>query len=92
MAGTVLTGTSLAELMVELVGRGDLRTREMNEKHGDDHGVNLGKLPAVAKTLKTQQELARDLWETGDTAARLLALLVCRRKAFGGGVSHTMLR
>jgi 3-methyladenine DNA glycosylase AlkD len=54
----------------------------VNEQHGDDHGVNLSKLRAFAKRLKTQQELACQLWETDDTAARLLAILICRPKAF----------
>ncbi|WP_458779524.1 DNA alkylation repair protein [Arthrobacter sp. D3-16] len=92
MAGTALTGTSVAELRAELAGLEDPRAREVNEKHGDDHGVNLGKLRAVAKRLKTQHELARGLWDTGDTAARLLALLVCRPKAFGRDELDTMLR
>lgn len=64
----------------------------MNEKHGDDHGVNLGKPRAVAKRLKTQQELACRLWETDDTAARLLAVLVCRPKAFARDALDGMLR
>ncbi|VII97990.1 hypothetical protein [Arthrobacter sp. DR-2P] len=54
--------------------------------------MNLSKLRAIAKRLKTQEELARDLWATGDTAARLLALLVCRPKAFGRGELDAMLR
>ncbi|WP_425548263.1 hypothetical protein [Arthrobacter methylotrophus] len=29
----------------------------MNEKHGDDHSVNLGKLRAIAERPKAQQEL-----------------------------------
>src|SRR5688572_33374046 len=65
--------------MAELAALEDPRAREVNERHGDDHGVNLTKLRAVATRLKTQQELARQLWETDDTAARLLALLICRR-------------
>jgi len=73
---------TVAEVMAELVGLEDPRMREVNERHGDDHGVNLGELRAVAKRLKTQQELARRLWETADTAARLLAILICRPKAF----------
>ncbi|KZB79553.1 DNA alkylation repair protein [Amycolatopsis regifaucium] len=72
----------MAEVMAELAALEDQRARQVNEKHGDDHGVNLGKLRAFAKRLKTQQELARELWETGDTAAKLLALLICRPKAF----------
>jgi 3-methyladenine DNA glycosylase AlkD len=64
----------------------------VNEKHGDDHGVNLSKLRAVAKRLKTQHDLARNLWQTGDTAARLLALLICRPKNFERDELDTMLR
>ncbi|WPU09010.1 DNA alkylation repair protein [Pseudarthrobacter oxydans] len=92
MAETTLAKAGVAELMAELAGLEDPRAREVNERHGDDHGVNLSKLRAIAKRLKTQQELARDLWATGDTAARLLALLVCRPKAFGRGELDAMLR
>jgi 3-methyladenine DNA glycosylase AlkD len=84
--------TTVAELLAELAALEDPRAREVNEKHGDDHGVNLGKLRAIAKRLKTQQELAVDLWRTGDTAARLLALLICRPKAFGRDDLDAMLR
>nr|WP_250768681.1 DNA alkylation repair protein [Streptomyces sp. MSC1_001] len=78
--------------MAELAALDDPKAREVNERHGDDHGVNLGRLRALAKRLKTQQELAYGLWETGDTAARLLALLVCRPKAFGRDELDAMLR
>ncbi|WP_066582806.1 DNA alkylation repair protein [Cellulomonas timonensis] len=78
--------------MAELATLEDPRMRAVNENHGDDHGVNLGTLRAVAKRLKTQQELSRQLWETGDTAARLLAILICRPKAFERGELDAMLR
>ncbi|MFG2019510.1 DNA alkylation repair protein [Actinomadura geliboluensis] len=77
-----MTETTVGEVMAELAALDDPKIRAVNEKHGDDHGVNLGKLRAIAKRLKTQQDLARRLWETGDSAARLLALLICRPKAF----------
>ncbi|MET1089539.1 MAG: DNA alkylation repair protein [Arthrobacter sp.] len=92
MAETTLTNSTVAGLMAELAALEDPRIREVNEKHGDDHGVNLSKLRAVAKRLKTQQDLAEKLWETGDTAARLLALLICRPKAFGRDELDVMLR
>ena len=82
MAQPTVNGTIVAEVMAELAALDDPRAREVNAKHGDDHGVNLGKLRAIAKRLKTQQEFAGELWETGDTAARLLAILICRPKAF----------
>ncbi len=68
--------TTVAAVMDELAALEDPKARAVNEKHGDDHGVNLTNLRAVAKRLKTQQELAQQLWATGDTAARLLALLI----------------
>ncbi|MDP9869437.1 3-methyladenine DNA glycosylase AlkD [Streptosporangium brasiliense] len=92
MAKTTPTEAMVAEVMAELAELADPRTREVNEKHGDDHGVNLGKLRVLAKRLKTQQELARRLWETDDSAARLLALLICRPKAFGRDELDAMLR
>lgn len=91
-AGTTTAGTTLAEVMAELAGIEDPRTRAVNERHGDDHGVNLGKLRALAKRLKTRQDLAYGLWETDDTAARLLALLICRPKAYGRDELDAMLR
>lgn len=87
-----MTETMVAEVLAELAELEDPKTREVNEKHGDDHGVNLGKLRALAKRLKTQQELAGHLWETDDTAARLLAVLICRPKAFERGELDVMLR
>ncbi|WP_089009932.1 DNA alkylation repair protein [Micromonospora viridifaciens] len=78
--------------MAELAELEDPKTREVNKKHGDDHGVNLSKLRALAKRLKTQQELACQLWKTDETAARLLAILICRPKAFERDELDVMLR
>ncbi|WP_432940749.1 DNA alkylation repair protein [Kribbella sp. CA-253562] len=87
-----MTETTVPELMAELAALEDPKARAVNERHGDDHGVNLSKLRAIAKRLKTQHDLARDLWNTGDTAARLLALLICRPKNFERDELDTMLR
>ncbi|MEU2079324.1 DNA alkylation repair protein [Streptomyces sp. NPDC013489] len=78
--------------MAELAALEDPKARAVNERHGDDHGVNLGKLRALAKRLKTQQDLAERLWQTDDSSARLLALLICRPKAFGRDELDAMLR
>ncbi len=87
-----MTGTTTAEVLAELAALEDPRVRQVNEKHGDDHGVNLGKLRALAKRLKTQQDLALELWATDDTTAKLLALLICRPKAFGRDDLDRMVR
>ncbi|MET4099014.1 3-methyladenine DNA glycosylase AlkD [Agrococcus sp. UYP10] len=83
---------TVPELLAELAALDDPRAREVNERHGDDHGVNLGKLRAIAKRLKTQHELALELWATDETAARLLALLICRPKAYARDELDRMLR
>jgi 3-methyladenine DNA glycosylase AlkD len=83
---------TVTEVMAELAALEDPRIREVNGKHGDDHGVNLSKLRELGKRLKTQQELARQLWETEDTAGRLLALLICRPKGFEREQLDVMLR
>ncbi|MBD8080634.1 DNA alkylation repair protein [Cellulosimicrobium arenosum] len=91
---TTGTGTraTVDEVMAEIAELEDPRIREVNSRHGDDHGVNLTRLRALAKRVTTQQDLARELWETDDTAARLLAILICRPRAFGRDELDVMLR
>lgn len=87
-----MAGETVEDVMAQLAAVEDPRIRAVNEKHGDDHGVNLTRLRAIAKPLKTQQDLARSLWDTDDTAAKLVALLICRPKAFDRDELDTMLR
>lgn len=86
------TDATVSEVMAELAELEDPKVRAVNEKHGDDHSVNLTNLRALAKRLKTQQYLARQLWETSDTNARLLSLLICRPKVFERDELDRMLR
>jgi 3-methyladenine DNA glycosylase AlkD len=92
MTEEAVAGATVDELMAELAALEDPGMREVNERHGDDHGVNLSKLRLIAKRLKTQHELARELWDTCDTAAKLLALLVCRPKSLEAAELDAMLR
>lgn len=78
---SMIADASLAQVLAELNALEDPRVRAVNERHGDDHGVNLGKLRAIAKRLKTQPALSKELWATPDTAAQLLALLICKPKS-----------
>ncbi|MEV6200674.1 DNA alkylation repair protein [Streptomyces sp. NPDC051771] len=87
-----MAGETVNEVLAELAALEDPRMREVNARHGDDHGVNLARLRAVAKRLGTRHELARELWASGDTAARLLATLVCRPKEYGRDELDAMLR
>ncbi|MCB0885140.1 MAG: DNA alkylation repair protein, partial [Propionibacteriaceae bacterium] len=58
---------TLTEVMAELASLEDPKIRAVNERYGDDHGVNLTKLRALAKQLKTRHEFAEQLWATGDS-------------------------
>lgn len=70
----------------------DPKILSVNERHGDDHAVNLTKLRAVAKDLKKQPELARGLWDTGESAPRLVAILLPKPKDFTADEYDSMLR
>lgn len=87
-----MPGSAAAEVLDELEALEDSKVRAVNEKHGDDHGVNLTKLRAVAKKLKTNQDLALELWATDYTPAQLVALLICKPKLFSADDLDTMLR
>lgn len=89
---TTAPAPTVAELMAELADLADPRILAVNERHGDDHAVNLTKLRAVAKRVKKNHPLALELWATGDSAARLLALLICRPKEFSADELDAMLR
>jgi 3-methyladenine DNA glycosylase AlkD len=84
--------TPLEHVVRKLAALEDPKMREANERQGDDHGVNLTRLRELAKLLKTQHELALELWATGDTAARLLSTLVCRPKALSAAELDAMIR
>ncbi len=84
--------TTVTGLLDELASLEDPKMRAVNERHGDDHGVNLTKMRAIAKRLGKDQDLSLALWATDDTAARLLALLICRPKDFSAAQLDTMLR
>ena len=85
-------GSTAGDVLAELAALEDPRIRAVNERHGDDHGVNLTRLRAVAKRAGTDQALAAELWDTGDTAARLVAILVSRPREFTAAELDAMLR
>lgn len=87
-----MSDVTVEEVMAELAALQDPKVREANARRGDDHGVNLGQLRAVAKRLRTQPDLARALWRTQDTAARLLAVLISRPRVYERDELDTMLR
>ncbi|GEK23424.1 DNA alkylation repair protein [Cellulomonas xylanilytica] len=92
MATDVLPQATVGDVLARLAALEDPKIRTVNERHGDDHGVNLTQLRAVAKSLRTDHDLAGRLWETGDTAARLVAILISRPKAYSATELDAMLR
>ena len=92
MAAVPAVGASVPDVLAELAALDDPKMRAVNERHGDDHGVNLTKLRAVAKTLKTNHDFALELWATDDTAARLVAILISRPKLYSAAELDTMIR
>ncbi|WP_051248438.1 DNA alkylation repair protein [Inquilinus limosus] len=84
--------SAATDVMAELAALEDPKLRAANAERGDDHGVNLSALRAVAKRLKARHELARELWATGDTAARLLATLIAKPEAFSADELDAMIR
>jgi len=87
-----VTHASVGDVLADLAALEDPKIRAVNARHGDDHGVNLTRLRAVAKGLKTDHELAGQLWATGDTAARLVAILISRPKQYTAAELDAMLR
>ena len=73
----------LKEVMAKLKSFGDEKVYARNAKKGagEDHfGVKMGDIRKVAKTIKSDHDLALELWGTGNLEARLLATLVLRPK------------
>lgn len=83
---------SVDDVLTELAALEDPKARAVNERRGNDIGVNLTKLRAIAKRLKTQHEFAAELWATADTQARLVALLISSPKKYTTTQLDSMLR
>lgn len=87
-----MSTTTAAEALAELAALEDPKARAVNERHGDAHGVNLTKMRGLAKRIGVDQDLARALWASDDVAGQLLALLVCRPRAFEADELDAMVR
>ncbi|GAA4476252.1 DNA alkylation repair protein [Enteractinococcus fodinae] len=83
---------TVEDVLAELDALEDPKIREVNQRHGNDIGVNLSKLRAIAKRLKTQHDFAAELWDTGDPQARLVAILISSPKKYTAEQLDVMLR
>lgn len=72
--------TTAATIMSELKKKGKEQTRKIYARHGMNperiYGVSVADLKVIAKTIKGQQELACELYETGNMDAMYLAGMV----------------
>lgn len=84
--------STVPEILEELRSLAEPKILEVNARHGDDHAVNLTKLRAVAKRFGMDTALARELWATDVTEARLLTTLIGRPKEFERDELDAMLR
>lgn len=60
------------------LGNPTVYQRNLTHGAGDQFGVKLGDIRIIAKAIKTDDELAKTLWQTGNADAMLLATLLMR--------------
>ena len=97
-ASPAVVDGAVADVRDALSRLADPDIMHVNHRHGDDHAVNLTKLRAVAKETGTgraaavKHEIGMALWQTGDSACRLVATLLVRPKALDTDTLDEMLR
>lgn len=90
-----MTTTTHQEALEQLKALGNEGMRAHNSKHGagdNQFGVRLGDIRQVAKKIKTNHELALELWDTGNIDARLLAILLIQPKRLSSTELDRMVR
>ncbi len=69
------------QVLAELKSLGNERVRALNIKRGggdNQFGVKLGDIRKIADRIKSDHDLALELWGTGNTEARMLAMLLMK--------------
>src|SRR5262249_50698290 len=83
------------EAMAELEALGSEKVRAMNARNGSDEnqfGVKMGDIRNLANKIKSDPELARQLWTTGNLDARFLATLIMKPKALSSEEVEALVR
>ena len=86
---------TLKETLAKLKSLGNEKVRAHNKKYGagdQQFGVQLGDIRKLAKTIKTNHELAIALWETGNIDAQLLAILLMKPENLSADEMDRMVR
>ena len=82
-------------ILAQLKSLSDEARRAHNTKAGapdNQFGVKLGDIRAIAKKIKTDHELALELWDTGNVEAQLLATLILEPRSLSADELDTMTR
>jgi hypothetical protein len=80
----MIVGMTVNEILTLLKSLGDDARRAHNTKASapdNQFGVKLGDIRTMAKKIKTDHELALNLWDTGNVEGRLLATLIIKAKS-----------
>ena len=86
---------TLKAALAQLESLGNEKVRAQNRKHGagaNQFGVRLGDIRKLAAKIKTDDELAIALWDTGNLDARLLAILLLTPKKLSPKMMDEMVR
>ena len=74
---------TVSDVLKQLGALGDEKVRAHNTRFGagdNQFGVKLGDIRALAKKIKSNHELGKALWKTGNVDAQFLATLIMRPK------------
>lgn len=86
---------TLEEALKELQALGNDKTRAQNIKSGasdNQYGVRLGDIRKVAKKIKSDHDLAMQLWDTENVDARFLAILLLKPQKLSTEKLDSMVR
>ena len=86
---------TLNDALDRLKAVGSEKMRAQNVKHGvtgDQFGVKMGDIRALAKEIKLDHALALQLWENGNLEARLLAILLMKPRQLTAEELDAMVR
>lgn len=86
---------NLKQILAQLEALGNEKMRKQNTKHGagdNQFGVRRGEVRKLAKQIKTNHELALELWENGNIDARFLAILLIKPKSLSADELDQMVR
>jgi 3-methyladenine DNA glycosylase AlkD len=86
---------TVKDVLKQLEALGDAKVRAHNTKFGagdNQFGVKLGDIRALAKKIKSNPELAKALWKTGNVDAQFLAALIIKPKDLSADEMDLMVR